>query len=92
MALLFGRIDIAAQHLIDRRLKRLQPRRNPLRGLARRRDPDAPCADAPDTYRTAPESTARRPGHRDESLQTAPPSTSPSNLTFVTTDPGGPDH
>jgi hypothetical protein len=38
MPLLLWSIQIRAQHRIDRRLERLQPRRNPLRGLTRRRD------------------------------------------------------
>jgi hypothetical protein len=38
MALLFGRIQITAQHAVDRRLERLQPWRDPLRGLPRLRD------------------------------------------------------
>ena len=38
MALLFGRIQITAQHGVDRRLERLQPWRYPLRSLPRRRD------------------------------------------------------
>jgi hypothetical protein len=48
--------------------------------------PGAPCADAHDACPLTPESTTHRPGDRGESSQTAPPSTSPLSLTYVTID------
>ena len=50
--------------------------------------PGAPCADAHDAYRPAPESTFRPPDDHGESPQTAPPAHSLSSLTFVIRDPG----
>jgi hypothetical protein len=95
--LLLGRIQVTAQHLVDRRLERLQPRRAPVLGLARLRNRLlqrlAHCApmhmmltrQRPDRQPIHP------PGDHGESPQTAPPLTSPSSPTLVINDPGRPD-
>ena len=74
IALLFGSIQIAAQHGVDRGLERLQPWRYPLRDL-----PPRQIAD-PNAWRTVRRCTPYLSA--SESPRTAPPSTSPSSLHF----------
>src|SRR6476660_2680268 len=96
MALLLGRIQVTAQHGVDRGLERLQPRRDPLRGLARRRNRrfqrlthGAPVhtvlvGQPPNRQPVDPMTAANR-------RKLLHPRPHPSASTFVTSGPGYPD-
>src|SRR6476619_1688142 len=96
MALLLGRIQVTAQHGVDRGLERLQPRRDPLRGLARRRNRrfQRLTHGAPVHTVLVGQPPNRQPvdpmiaANRRKLLHPRP---HPSASTFVTSGPGYPD-